>query len=446
MKNYLQKIFLLTGTLFLAGNIIAQTKELSLQDALHLGSKGNRQLLIQLLENRKAADAVQEAKSFLLPSVNANGTYNAYAERPVIYLRNETASTKVNDVKFGGRFAFDGSITANYPILNHAFKSNIRIAGINEQIEKQETISTEEQLALGIAQVYLSVLVNKEQKNLLNQSLQRNERALKDSRSLFLQGKNLKTDTLSNYISVQNLKASISALQNTNNVLLLQLKQLMGLEDSTTIELTDNLLAATDKALLQDSRALLHSALQNRPDIKIQSLIIDQSKEQLQGVKASFRPQLSAIAQYQVQNQSDNLQLWNYGFPRTSFAGLKLSIPLYSGNRLKYRSSQSQLTIQQSELALTELENKIQTEIVTLSANLQEAYNQWSIQQQNVEAAQINYSMMNDRYRYGMGNRLELTDSELALTKAKLDNLQSVFSIRLIELQFKKAIGILKLN
>ena len=166
----------------------------------------------------------------------------------------------------------------------------------------------------------------------------------------------------------------------------------------------------------------------------------------MQGVKASFRPQLSAIAQYQVQNQSDNLKLWNYAFPRTSFAGLKLSIPLFSGNRLKYRSSQSQLTIQQNELALTELENKIQTEIVTLSANLQEAYNQWSIQQQNVEAAQINYSMMNDRYRYGLGNRLELTDSELALTKAKLDNLQSVFSIRLIELQFKKAIGILKLN
>ena len=95
---------------------------------------------------------------------------------------------------------------------------------------------------------------------------------------------------------------------------------------------------------------------------------------------------------------------------------------------------------------MNDLKATIQTELTTLKANSEDARNQWEIQQQNVQAAQINYTMMNDRYRYGLGSRLELTDAELALTKAKLDHLQATFSIRLIDLQVKRAMGILQLN
>jgi outer membrane protein TolC len=154
---------------------------------------------------------------------------------------------------------------------------------------------------------------------------------------------------------------------------------------------------------------------------------------------------LWAVAQYQLQSQQDNLKIWDYGFPRTSFAGVRLSIPIYSGGRAKYKTAQSQFDMQQNDLAIAELKNGIQTELISLSANLQEAYNQWKIQQQNVDAAQINYTMMNDRYKNGLSNRLELTDAELALTKAKLDNLQSIYLIKLSEVQLQKAMGILRL-
>ncbi len=442
MKQYFQKLWILPALVLSAASIKAQVKELSLQEALQIASKGNRQLQVKWLESEKAATAVKEAKSFLLPTVTANGAYTIYGERPVIYLRNENGSPKVNDVKFGGRFAFDGYVMGSYSLLNPVTKSNIRVAGINEQISKQEIKNTEENLALNIAQLYLTVLMNKEQQKVLEQSLLRNERALKDSRSLFLQGKSLKTDTLSNYISVQNLHASISALENNVGVLSVQLKQLMGMEDSVQLAFTDSL-TLTEQGFTVTS-AGLSVALDNRKDVKIQSLRIDQSKEMLFNAKAGFKPQLTAIAQYQVQNQSDNF--WSGSIPRSSFAGVRLTVPIYSGNRLKYKSTQSQLSIKQNEIALADLKNSIQAELVSLNANLKEAYDQWNIQQQSVEAAQINYTMMNDRYRYGLGNRLELTDAELALTKAKLDQLQAVFSIRLIELQLKKAMGILQLN
>ena len=159
--------------------------------------------------------------------------------------------------------------------------------------------------------------------------------------------------------------------------------------------------------------------------------------------KANFKPQLSAIAQYQLQSQADNLRIWNNGLPRTSFAGVRLNIPLYAGNRLKYRTTQAELSVKQNELALQDMKSSIHTELISLRANLEEAKRQWQIQEENVKAATVYYTMMNDRYRYGLGSRLELTDAELALTKARLGNLQAVYAIRLAELQLMKAMGLL---
>ncbi len=444
MKQYIQKLLILSALVICAENLKSQVKRLSLQEAFQIAAKGNRQLQIKWLESEKAGVAVKEAKSFLLPTISANGDYSLYGERPVIYLRNESSSPKLNAVKFGGRLAFDGSIVGSYSLLNPVAKSNIRMAGINEQISKQEINNTEENLALNIAQLYFTVLMNKEQQKVLEQSLLRNQRALKDSRSLFLQGKSLKTDTLSNYISVQNLHAAISALKNNMGVLSVQLNQLMGLEDSVQLEFTDSI--TLTEQTFKVTGVGLSVAMDNRKDLRIQSLRIEHSNELMVNAKAGFKPQLFAIAQYQVQNQSDNLKFGNYSFPRTSFAGVRLTVPIYYGNRLKYKSMQSKLNIKQNEIALADLKKSIQTELVSLNANLIEAYDQWNILQQSVEAAQINYTMMNDRYCNGLGNRLELTDAELALTKAKLDQLQAAFSIRLIELQLKRAMGILQLN
>lgn len=432
--------YLLLPLMFLSAHYVkAQSKELSLVDALQLAKNGNRQLQIKWLENRKAIEAKKEAKSYLLPSVGANGGYNVYGERPVIYLRNESGSPKLDDVKYGGRFVFESSIYANYALVNPVVISNLKSSAISEKISWHEAQYSEEELLLSVSHLYLSVLLHSGQLKLLQQSLQRNERALADSRSLFFQGKNLKTDTLSNYISVQNLGNDIAALRNNIHVLSVQLKQLMGMEDSTVLVFADSLRAEVPTITHTDLQYA--QALNSREDVKIKSLQIEQAKEQLNGVRSAFKPQLHVVAQYQVQSQSDNLNFGKGGFPRTSFAGLKLNIPIYSGNRLKYKSSASEFTIRQQELAYDELKSTVRSELVSLQANLVQAINQLKIQQQNVEAAQLSYSMMNERYHHGLGSRLELSDAELALTKAKLAELQSVYSIRMIEMQINKAIG-----
>ncbi len=425
---------------------VGQVRTLSLRDAYTIASKANRQLIISRIEELKAGSAVTEAKSLLSPNVAATGNYSFYIEKPVIFLRNESSAKVVQETKVGGRNNFSAAIVATYPLINPVAKSKIRTAGINERLQRKRTEDVESEIALEIAQQYLNVLLYKEQLTLLKQSLERNERALKDSRSLFLQGKSLKTDTLQNYISVQNLNASISALQNNIDVQILQLKQLLALDENENIELADSLNLVINYGLLQSQGTLQDVALNNRNDLRIHMLRMDIGREQLEGVKAEFKPNLTAIGSYQLQAQSDKFSFWNYNVPRTSFVGVQLNVPIYSGNKKQSKINQQQFNKQQDEVMLDDLKGKIKTELSSLTSKVEEAYNQHKIQEQNVQAASISYKMMKDRYQYGMSNRLELADAELALTQAKIDALASIYNIRLLELQLEKALGLLRLN
>ena len=74
----------------------------------------------------------------------------------------------------------------------------------------------------------------------MEQSHERNVRALKDSRALLTQGRGLKSDTYGLY-AVENLRSSVSYLRNSIEVSGMELKRLIGLEDAEELELTDEL-------------------------------------------------------------------------------------------------------------------------------------------------------------------------------------------------------------
>ena len=443
---HFKKIFLSAFALPVLIQATAQTVELSLQEALSHAATGNRTLMMSVLEYRRSEAAIKEAKSYRLPEVSINSSYLVNTELPVIYLRNEAATPKPGDVRYSGRYAFLAALQAKYPLINSGNKSNIRLAGVENELKREEVKNTEEELALSISMLYLKILLQKEQKTVLEQSLQRNELALKDSRLLFIQGKNLKSDTLSNFIAVQNLRASISELNNNYVVLSQQMKQLLGLNAATELVLTDTLAQSVWNEDLLPLTENVSKSVAGRTDLKIQSLNLSRAKTSLAQVRAAFKPRLNVIGGYQLQAQADHPQPWNYAYPRSSFVGLSLDIPIYSGNRLAHKSRQSSLAIEQNELALAELESAAQTEVITLKADLRQAYDQWQIQKQNVEAAKVNYEMSFDRYRHGLGTRLELSDAELALTKNKLGILQSGYNLQVTELQLKKATGELKLK
>ena len=95
-------------------------------------------------------------------------------------------------------------------------------------------------------------------------------------------------------------------------------------------------------------------------------------------------------------------------------------------------------------LRLEDATEKANTEIASLQNNLKERLQRLSVQERTVHAAEVHFRIANERYKNGLSSRLELSDAELALTEAKMNHLNLIFSIKIAELQLDKALGILQ--
>lgn len=448
MKTKFLNISLALLLLFSGKVLHAQEKDLSLAEALAMAANGNKELQVQTLEEIRYKELTREAQSRLLPNISANAAYSRYFDRQVIFLPGSFAGTDkaVQDVAVGGKNAFNGFLSLNQPLLMETARRRKQAAGINEKIQKEKTTDLKSQLAFQISASYFSLLLMNDQLSLQQQSLSRNTRALEDTRALFAQGRSLKVDTLRSFIAVENLKSSISYLRNNIEVSGIQLKRLIGLNDTTEIKPTDSLSVERDQAEFYTLDQALKTAELNRHDLKLQRLSIEQGEKQLSASKAERLPQASIIGQYQMQAQADNLNLSSYTLPRTSFLGLQLTVPIFNGNRTNSQINQARIKVRQEKIRLDDLQEEMNAELAAIISRWKEANAQLSVQKTTVAAAELSYVMMNDRYKNGLSSRLELTDAELALTQGKINYLQAVYNLKVLHVELQRSLGLLKLQ
>ena len=444
--SYIVTILLLISSV----NIVyAQKKTLSLTDALEMAKQGNKALQVQVLEEINAKEKTRETKGALLPTISANLGYSYYFDRQVIFMPGSFAGTNkpVQDIAVGGKNIYNGFVSLYQPIFSPAANQLTKASKINEKIEREKTADLKSQVALQVSTRYLDLLMMNSQLGLLDQSLQRNIKALQYSRALLAQGKGLKADTLRSFIAVENLKSSISYLKNNVEVSGIELKRLIGLNDVSELELTDNLelgIEANKSEFYQVDEAFKIAEV-NRKDLNIQKLSIDLQQKKLKATQAMLLPQLSLVGQYQVQAQADNMKFGEYALPRTSFLGLQLTVPIFNGYRTKSQISQAKIKAEQEDIRLNDLKDKVKTELATIISKWKEANTQMDIQKTTVQSAELNHHMMEDRFKNGLGSRLELTDAELALTQAKINYLNAVYNLQMLHVELQNALGLLNL-
>jgi len=443
-------IIIMTLLLLLGSRpLLAQKKGLSLNEALTMARQGNKALQVQILEEKNATEQIQESKSRLLPDISAGVAYSYYFDRQNIFLPGSFAGTNkaVQEVAVGGKNIFNGLVSLYQPVMDLGAHRLTKASKINEKIQMEKTEDVKSRVALGVSVRYLGILMMKRQLSLLQQSQQRNMKALIDSRALLAQGKGLKSDTLRSFIAVENLRSSVSYLKNSIEVAGMELKRLIGMQDAAELELSDELetdVNANRREFVSFNEAL-KTAENNRNDLNVQKLVIALQQQKLFATKAELLPKISVVGQYQVQAQADHLKFNDYAWPRTSFLGLQVSVPIFNGGRSKSRITQAKIVAQQEQARLNDLKDEIRTTLASVISKWKEASSQLDIQSTTVQSAELNHQMTDDRFRNGLGSRLELTDAELALTQAKINYLQAVYNLRLLYTELQHALGLLEL-
>lgn len=233
-------------------------------------------------------------------------------------------------------------------------------------------------------------------------------------------------------------------MESNYQVSLLRLKNSLGIPGDLPLLLTDSLQYDSTSHFFHDL-ATYDEVLSNRPDINKQKIGVELSKTLLEQSRAQRLPVLSLVGAYQLQAQSDDRSISSYRWPSTSYMGLQVTVPIFSGNRLHARIRQASIVVRQRETQLLDATENAKTEIVSIERKFEEVLRRIELQQKTVAAAQQNYKIINDRYKNGLSSRLELSDAEIAWSEANLNYLRAVYDIKITKLQLDKARGLLTL-
>jgi outer membrane protein TolC len=219
------------------------------------------------------------------------------------------------------------------------------------------------------------------------------------------------------------------------------LRTLIGIDSLEEISLTDSLAIPVAKTIPSEQE-VFEKVRNNNPEyqvVKLQSLI---EKQQHRVASSQRLPVLSLIAQYQVQSQTNRLDYQNAYYPTSSFVGLQLGIPLFSGFSLNARIRQAALTKEQAQIrsdySLEKLRAKVHQVIARNKETILRLENTSMVQ----ETAQLSYTIIQYRYKNGISPRLELTDAELALSTAHSNYLEAVYDYLTARIELRKLMGV----
>jgi outer membrane protein TolC len=116
-------------------------------------------------------------------------------------------------------------------------------------------------------------------------------------------------------------------------------------------------------------------------------------------------------------------------------------MPIFTGYRISSQVEQAKIAQLQTRTRLEDLRANIRAEIEVRVLNFRESQKRIEVQSQTIGVAERSYSISLLRFKEGIGSRLELTDAELQLNKAKTNYLQAVYDYLVAGVQLEKALG-----
>ncbi|WP_068867425.1 MULTISPECIES: TolC family protein [Prosthecochloris] len=438
-------LFLLFGTLSVRGMDASgqEVLRLGVNDAIRLGMTGNRDLTLGRLERDRASEQVRKAWSALLPQAEASLEYTRHIEPTVVYFPSfgQDGVGPLTEYAISMDNAASARLSFSQKLFDARSFAALRASSIVRTISDESYRAVVADVVTEIRKAYYSVLAADAGLQLYRESLRRNREALMESRAMFTEGMAADIDTLKAYLAVENIRPDLLKAQKRTRIERARLKNLLGLEPSDALELTDSLTVPVSSELPSLDEAYMQ-ALDARPDIRQLELQVEAASENIGVARGERYPMLTAVGQLQTQTQfDDGTAISATDWPVTSSVGLQVSLPLFSGYRISAGVAEARIERMQALTRLEKFKADVRSELEVRLAEVEEALARIEVQDRTVLTAERSYRISLLRYREGVGSHLELTDAELQLFKAHTDHEQALYDYLVASAELERSLG-----
>ena len=412
----MKKTILLLTFLQISNWAIAQ-RTFNFSECLHLMEGNNLSIKNAALNEEIAIYGLKTKKGKLLPSISG-ATDNKYSWGREI---DPTTNSFVNkDFK-----SYTGNLTANYNLFSGFYNlKSIQIGKQEVAITALNLKKTKEEMALDLAQKYITVLYLQETLVVNQEQIEASNKQLEIAQLKFDSGVIAESEVFKMHAQKSIEELTLISNQNRLATSLLELKQLMNLPLETEIKLEKPSITLFENNLLNEPMLeMTKKAVQLHPSFQMYQLMESKAKKEMALSKSFYFPTLNLKYNYGSSYSTNDPEIaFKEQFSTNLVTSLKLSlvIPIFNQLETTYRIKQNKLSFEQSKIKTKIEENRI-TKMVL------QAISDTKASSKKQEAATIAFkyaqkSYESDRLKYELG---KININELNTTKTNYQNAQS---------------------
>lgn len=430
--------------------------KLDLAKAMEIALSENPTVKVADKEIQKKKYAQKGSYAALFPQISFGADYNRTLKKQVMYLDGfgggeetpgtgepSTGGAEMQDMSKGIEVGRDNNwnlgFNASMPLVNASLWKSLSISAVDVELSVELARSSKLSMVNQVKKSFYGVLLASDSYKVFKQSYDNAMENYLDIKKKYEQGTVAEYDLIRSNVTVKNSEPNMLQAQNSMALAKWQLKVLLGMNLDTDIE-CEGQLSDYESELFADFLST-DTTLVNNTDLKQMDLQTDQLKKTLLMQKFDYLPTLSLTGMYQWSAMNNDFRFKNYLWNPYSVVGVSLSIPIFSGGSKHYKIKQTRVSIDQMSLQREDAERNLQLAVKQYMDNMNTCIKKYDASQKGVEQAERGYMISQKRYDTGAGTLLEMNDSELALTQARLNFNQSIYDYMVAKSDLEKVLG-----
>ncbi len=464
-------IFLIFSIFFVS--LSAQNKQWTLQECVNHALANNISVKQSELDYETAEIAKKDAFGNYLPTLNgsASNSWNTGLTQ------NVTTGVLQSQTTRNSSYNLTAGITLFNGLRNIRTSQRAEMARLAAQYNLEKM---KDDISLLVANAYLQILLNKANLNVARSQNEVTLKQLQRTSDLVDAGVLPRGDLLEIKAAEANEKQTIAVAENTVQISLINLAQLLLIKDYKTFDIVDE-----GYEIIQDEIAdkpvseLIQAAQVNRSEVKIASENVALAKKDLQLARSEYYPTLTGFVNYNTR-ESDAARILQGGIDPDSptqtigvveatgdvvvapnFAllsasplpyteqlylndgisyGFQLNIPIFNGLSVRNNVKRSKINLKRTEYQLEQAKLDLESNVYQAYVDARGAQKAFEAATVALESQELAYQYAQDRYDVGLTNAFDFSQAKLRYDNAKIELNRSkfdyIFKLKVLELYF----------
>ncbi len=399
------------ATAFCAVSYSQNVRKMDISELFDLLERNDKTLSVRKIGVDAAREGVRSARNQRLPDINASVSAS-YIGNALLMERDFTQVQNLTSPHLGNSFTLDAQQVV---YAGGSVSAGVRIAEIAaEQAAVSTELSRQSQRFMALGE-YLDLQKLAHREKVLRSNIELTRQLIENIKEKHSQGVALKNDVTRYELQLQTLELSLTQLENSRGILNHQLCNTLGLPVSDRIEPTED---TVGKVFGKEGEDWWQGeAIAGSPQIRMVRLNERMSVQQEKMARSEMLPKVAVVVSntfngpitFELPPVDKNLNIWYVG------VGVKYSLSsLFKSNR---KLSQSRLATAQARMSTALAEEQLDNNVQSAYTDYLQSYVELETQRKNVELANGNYDVVNNRYL----NQLALITDMVDAANIKLD-------------------------